>query len=344
MRFSVVVPVYNVENYIKRCIESILNQDFDDYEIIVVDDETPDNSISVVEQLSLAKPDKFNIIHQKNKGLGGARNTGAKAAKGEYLIFIDSDDYIESDMFSKLDKCLKQTPCDMVMFNFSEVAENGEIISKQTFFKQNALCETVQEKTQLLLAPPCAWNKVFRREFYIESGVSFPEKTLYEDVVTRILTAKANKIFLCDEHFYNYVQRQGSIMKSKVSPRVLDIIKVTDLVCDTFEKEGLMAEYKEVIEAAQTHSLFTIAENVYNQSPSDPMQKDITGYITEKFPNYLNNLYLPENIKKQICCLVNQKYLKYKYYKNIDKLIVFIYNNKCFTLLNKIRKKIIGQQ
>ena len=133
-------------------------------------------------------------------------------------------------------------------------------------------------------------------------------------------------------------------MKSEVSPRVLDIIKVNELVCDTFTKEGLMAEYKEVIEAAQIHSLFTIAENVYGQSPSDPLQLEITKYMTDKFPEYLSNEYLPENIKKQTYCLVNKKYSKYKYYKNIDKLKVFIYNNKCFTFLNKIRKKIIGQQ
>ncbi|MBR2040542.1 MAG: glycosyltransferase family 2 protein [Clostridia bacterium] len=342
MKFSVIVPVYNVEKYIKKCLESVLNQDFDDYEIVVVDDETPDNSMQIVGQLAQNHPEKFNIIHQENKGLGGARNTGIAAAKGEYLIFIDSDDYIEKDMLSKIDARLSEIPCDMVMFNFSEVTEAGNLIGKQTFFREDEICQTAEEKSKLLLAPPCAWNKVFRREFFIESGVLFPEKTLYEDVVTRILTAKANKIFLCDEHFYNYVQRQGSIMKSKVSPRVLDIIKVTDLVCDTFEKEGLMAEYKDVIEAAQTHSLFTIAENVYNQSPSDPMQKDITGYITEKFPNYLNNLYLPKNIKKEIYCLVNTKYIKYKYYKMIDKMKVAIYNNFFFTTLNKIRKKIVG--
>ena len=340
MKFSVIVPVYNVEKYIKKCLESVLNQDFDDYEIIVVDDETPDGSMKIVEGLAQKYPEKFNIIHQENKGLGGARNTGVAAAKGEYLIFIDSDDYIEKDMLSKIDARLSEIPCDMVMFNFSEVTEAGNLIGKQTFFREDEICQTAEEKSKLLLAPPCAWNKVFRREFFIGSGVLFPEKTLYEDVVTRILTAKASKICLCNGHFYNYVQRQGSIMKSKVSPRVLDIIKVTHLLRNTFENEGLMPEYREVIEASQTHSLFTIAETVYKQSPENKMLKDITGYIVDNFSNYLSNSYLAENIKKEIYYLINEKYFKYRFCKLIDKTKIMIYNNPIFLGLNNFRKKI----
>lgn len=324
-------------------MESILNQTFSDYEIVVVDDESPDQSMQIVEALAQAQPQKFNIIRQKNKGNGGARNVGAAAAKGEYLLFVDSDDYIEKDMLSTIDAILKNTPCDVVMFNHFEVSEAGTILSKQTFFKENKTCGTAEEKNELLLAPPCPWNKAYRREFYVGSGVLFPERTLYEDVVTRILIAKADKVCLCNSHLYHYVQRQGSIMNSKVSERVLDIIKVTDLVCDTFVKEGLMAQYQEAIEAAQTHSLFTIAEIVYNQSPSDPMQKTITQYLTNKFPNYLSNPYLPGNIKKEVYCLVHEDYRKYSYYKKIDQIKKDIYNSGCFRTLNRIRKKLIGR-
>ncbi len=339
MRFSVIIPVYNVEKYIKKCLDSVLNQEFNDYEIIVVDDESPDNSMEIVEDLAQKYPEKINIIHQQNKGQGGARNTGVLAAKGEYLVFIDSDDYIEKDMLSTVNETISQTSCDIVMFNFYEVLESGEKIGKQTFFKENRTCETKKEKNELLLAPPCPWNKVFRRTFYIESGVLFPEKTLYEDVVTRILTAKANKICLCNGHFYNYVQRQGSTMNSNVSPRVTDIIKVTELVCDSFEKEGLAAEYKEAIEAAQTHSLYTIAENVYKQSPSHPMQKNITDYISRKFPNYLDNSFLPKYIKNEIHCLIKEDYTRYKYLKAVGKAKTMLYNNRFLRALNRLRKK-----
>ena len=296
--------------------------------------------MEIVEELAQTYPEKINIIHQKNKGNGGSRNTGILAAKGEYLIFIDSDDYIEKDMLSKVNNLLSDTPCDIVMFNFYEVLESGERISKQTFFKENKICQTKEDRAKALLSPPCPWNKVFRREFFIDSGVLFPEKTIYEDVVTRILTAKANCILFCNEYFYNYVQRQGSTMNSKVSPKVLDIIKVTDLVCDTFEKEGLMTDYKEAIEAAQTHSLFTIAENVYKQSPSHEMQKTITEYISDKFPNYSNNLLLPKNIKKEICHLINEDYTKYRIQKAIDKTKISLYNNRFLRQLNQLRKKI----
>ncbi len=340
MRFSVIVPVYNVEDYIQKCLESILRQEFDDYEIIVVDDETPDNSMAIVENMAQAYPGKIKIVHQTNKGLGGARNTGVQAAMGEYLIFVDSDDYIADGTLKLADARLNETPVDMLMFNFLEVLPSGEVLAKPTFFPQDTVCETTAQKAQLLLAPPCAWNKVFRREFYVNSGVSFPEKMWYEDAVTRILTAKADKVLLCKEHLYYYVQRQGSIMNSKVSPRVLDIITVTDLVYRAFEIDGLIDVYRDAIEAALTHSMFTIAENVYRQSPGDALQNQIMTYIAEKFPSYLENAYLSKSLKREIHCLVKENYIQYKWYKGIDKAKIMAYQNPVLRGINTLRKKI----
>ena len=105
MRFSVIIPVYNVESFLERCIESVLSQDYEDYEIIAVDDGSKDSSLEILKSYE-RKTNKIHIISQENKGLGGARNTGIVCAKGDYLVFLDSDDYIKTDMLSSLNSVL----------------------------------------------------------------------------------------------------------------------------------------------------------------------------------------------------------------------------------------------
>ena len=129
MKFSIIVPVYNVEKYLPRCLDSVLDQEFDDYEIIAVDDESPDNSIDILNEYQ-KKTEKLKIIRQKNKGLGGARNTGIKEAAGEYLIFLDSDDYISPKMLSSLNEYLKKEDLDILAFDCERVTESGQTIEK----------------------------------------------------------------------------------------------------------------------------------------------------------------------------------------------------------------------
>ena len=112
-KFSIVIPVYNVEKYIKRCLDSVFNQSFKDFEVIVVNDGTKDNSMDIVENYDV------KIITQKNQGLSVARNTGVKKAKGEYIIFLDSDDYIEKDLLKNINKSLDNNP-DLVRFKYKK--------------------------------------------------------------------------------------------------------------------------------------------------------------------------------------------------------------------------------
>ena len=114
MRFSIIIPVYNVEKYIEKCMASVMGQSFTDYEVIVVDDESPDNSMAVVERYAEEYPGKIRMIRQKNTRQGGARNHGVRYAKGDYLLFVDSDDYVHPDMLKTVDERLKQQPCDIL--------------------------------------------------------------------------------------------------------------------------------------------------------------------------------------------------------------------------------------
>ena len=115
MRFSIIIPVYNVEKYIRKCMDTVMNQTFRDYEVIVVNDETPDNSMKIVQEYVDAFPGMIQVIHQKNTRQGGARNNGVTKARGEYLLFVDSDDYVATTMLETVDARLKANPCDVLV-------------------------------------------------------------------------------------------------------------------------------------------------------------------------------------------------------------------------------------
>ena len=340
VKFSIILPVYNVEKYIKKCIDSILAQTYTDYEIVVVNDQTPDNSMQIVQEFADAYPEKFNIINQQNKGLGGARNTGVAAAKGEYIFFVDSDDYIESNALQVLHEHIEKYPCDVLEYNYMEVAPNGKVLKYLTFYDETAVVTKKEEIAKLLLGSPVAVNKVCRREFFINSGILFPEKTLYEDAVTRILVAKASSVVCCKEHLYNYVQREGSIMNGAVSPRTLDITKVVDLVYDVFAAENMLQDFGAELEAALISSLLRIAADVLKKDPAHSARQQIVEYTVRKFPNYTENPQLTKDAKMKLSCLVKGDISGYKKYDTIMNIKKFILQSALFRRLNALRKGI----
>ena len=136
MLVSVIIPVYNVEKYIEKCVTSVLEQTFDDFEIIVVIDGSTDGSEAKARKLQEENPGKIIIINQENKGLGGARNTGIINARGEYLLFVDSDDYIEKELLADATKIIESENSDIVFFDFNYVDENGAFWSAERQYLQ----------------------------------------------------------------------------------------------------------------------------------------------------------------------------------------------------------------
>lgn len=338
MKFSIILPVYNVEKYIKKCLESIVAQTYTDYEVVVVDDQTPDNSMQIVEAFAEAYPERFNIIHQQNKGLGGARNTGVLASKGEYLLFVDSDDYIQKNTLEVLSKYVENNQYDLLEFNYFEVSPSGKVLRLQTMYDKACAVTSKEDKAQILLGSPIACNKVFRREFFINSGVLFPEKTLYEDAITRILIAKAKSIMCCTEYLYNYVQHEGSIMNSNVSERTLDITKVVDQVYDVFLRDDMLNDYGDALKATLISSLLCIIDGVYMRNPNHPILKRIVEYTVNKFTDYSQNPYLTQDIKNKLNCLLRNDFAGYEKCKKIMKIKSFILSFPLLRKLNNLRK------
>ena len=161
MLVSVIIPVYNVEKYIEKCIESVLEQTFGDFEIIVVIDGSTDGSEAIARRLQEENPGKITVINQENKGLGGARNTGIINARGKYLLFVDSDDYIEKELLADATKIIESENSDIVFFDFNYVDENGAFLECGKAIPTGN--SEFSDMPEALTAWPCAWNKLYKK-------------------------------------------------------------------------------------------------------------------------------------------------------------------------------------
>ncbi|RZJ46177.1 MAG: glycosyltransferase family 2 protein, partial [Flavobacterium sp.] len=221
-KFSIVVPIFNVEEYIVECLESIVEQTFDDFEVILVDDCSTDNSIQIIEQAGCLSDKRFSLIRNRiNGGLSVARNEGLLLAKGEYVLFLDSDDKIAPVTLQKCFDVIEKFNPDIVVFDFilfypdrTTKERNDNLRSELT--GQELAIATI--KNSVLVA---ALNKVFRRELIISTNFKFPIGLWFEDVSTIKLFAKANSVYKINEGLYLYRQRSGSITKT-FSLKLLD--------------------------------------------------------------------------------------------------------------------------
>ncbi|MBQ4104712.1 MAG: glycosyltransferase [Clostridia bacterium] len=235
---SVVVPVYNVENYLERCILSIINQTYQNLEIILVDDGSTDNSGAICDKLALKDP-RIKVIHKENGGLSDARNAGIKEASGKYIGFVDSDDHIAPLMYEKLLSTLEENGADISICNYVYVHETtneeDEEMSSLSPIKNELL--TKREAFEKINAYSngysfyvTAWNKLYKKELF--SDLSFAKGKLHEDeFIVHRLFEKCEKIAVCDDVLYFYIIRKGSIMNSKVSEKSLDAI---DAIMDRY--------------------------------------------------------------------------------------------------------------
>ena len=221
-KFSIIVPVYNVENYIKKCLDSIFDQTYKDYEVIVVNDGTKDNSMNIVNNY------KVKIVTQKNQGLSAARNHGVEKAKGEYLIFLDSDDYWDKDLLLNLSESITNNP-DVVRFQIKEVYENSdkEIEYKEQEFEGLDGVSAFNKIVKYHYVEN-AWCYAIKRSYYLKEKFSFRKGTIHEDYgLIPLVIIKAQSVNSISYVGYNYLQRQGSIMSTKNYEKTLK--KVSDM-------------------------------------------------------------------------------------------------------------------
>lgn len=209
-KITVSIPVYNCESTLKRCLDSVINQTFNDFEILLINDGSPDNSEEICLDY-LEKDQRINYIRRENGGLASVRNIALEKAKGEYLCFIDSDDYMDADALSFMYEKAQKENSDIVLCGY--FTENSNAIQKVTYEGENAeVLDIEQLKAKNLIDP--AWNKLYRLDFLKNTNVKFPQGEYYEDTFFNLSLLPFNpKITVCKECFYHYILNMGSITR-----------------------------------------------------------------------------------------------------------------------------------
>lgn len=246
---SIIVPIYNVERYLSRCIESILNQSFKEFELILVDDGSPDNSGEICD-IYASKDDRVKVIHKKNGGVSSARNVGVSVANGEYIGFVDPDDYIDKEMYCKLYRLCIDNDSDIAICRFNRDI-NGKlqnIESAEEIIELNNI-EAMNELFKGILYRFSLCNKLFSKTCF--NNVSFPEGRIHEDLSTTYkLFVNSRKAIYINYCGYIYVRRENSILTSTYSEKRLQAFIGWDEIINFIEKN-----YNELLD--QVISTFT---------------------------------------------------------------------------------------
>lgn len=256
MKVSIVVPVYNTGKYLKKCIDSLLNQNFDNYEIIIINDNSPDDSEGII--LSYNNPKIIYIKNSENKGIGYNRNLGIEKSKGKYICFIDSDDYVSNNFLSELYLACESEKLDMAICDYNYVDNNKIKQVKLIDFNTTNLDESPDLITKIPLGP-C--NKMYRKDLIISNNIRFEEKLKYEDIpFVGSSLYYSNKIGKVNK-FLNYFTVHENSETSTRDLKVFDIFKELDNLRKIYKnKSKYLDEY--------------IVSTVFNYTIQQRYQKD----------------------------------------------------------------------
>lgn len=216
MTFSIIVPVYNVEKYLSKCLDSILNQSFQDFEIIVVNDGSPDNSQDIIDEYAKIYPEKIKPFIKENGGLSDARNYGIERASGDYLLFVDSDDYISHSLLSELQQAQARDNADLIRFSAQTVFENGEL-GEIYYCPEMSAVDGIEAISRLIdnkqmFEPACFY--AYKRSFWVENKFCYSKGRYHEDFgLTPEIIMKAKSFSAISSLGYFYVQSAISIMR-----------------------------------------------------------------------------------------------------------------------------------
>lgn len=307
IKLSIIIPVYNVEKYVGRCIESCLKQDLalSTYEILVVNDGSQDGSMEVVRQFA-CQYNNIRIVEQENAGLSAARNIGLKNAKGEYVWFIDSDDYVESDVLGNLINDCYSQELDVLCFGLQLSYDNGNKEQYAIIDNSKGVVLRGESFVALVGMPPAAWCAIYRKKFLFDNRIHFLEGVIHEDQeFTPRVYYLAQRIKYSSIIAYNYYQRRGSIMTSpkKRAKKSKDLL----VICDSlyhFTKQHIVEgtpAYNTMIGKINfafsqslrnyTRGVSTIAE--YKAKPYYPLDLRVEGERRNRWKYWLINFSIP---------------------------------------------------
>jgi len=310
MKVSVIVPVYNVEKYLDRCLKSLVNQTMNDYEVIVVNDGSQDTSWDII----MKYQDRYPFIkgfEKENGGISSARNFGLQKATGEYIAFVDSDDFPEPEFLEKMYNKIISDDSDVVICDYYALSDN----EKRMISCHPRLSDDI--KKEYLLSPPMVWSKMIKKT--VMDNVKFKDKIFYEDLELCVNLFKyVNKISFVDEPLYNYfVWHSGSAMtQKKFSERLLDIFTILE-----DSKKKLQKDYFPEIEYIYiTHLLRTATLRFLDYPNTGEYLEKINMIMEKEFPNWRKNVYYVKASRKvKLICFfaIHKNYFMLKLMKKM---------------------------
>lgn len=304
VKLSLIIPVYNVESYLYKCLCSAINQTLKEIEIIIVNDGSTDLSVDIINNF-LAIDNRIIFINQQNQGLSCARNAGIKIATGEFIGFLDSDDSLEPTFSEKMYTYAKETSSDIVMCNYFKVLEKNlrntlvrKNVKKTIFTSSEALHKIILD----LSIQNYAWDKIYKRDLFINNNISYPKGMYYEDMPTTFrLFYYANQIAYLDEPLYYYLQRENSITKTFSDKHIDDIIKALYLMKEFMLDNGIYLKYQKEYKFFCYKNLVIFTQIILTKyKPNKYTIKEAVKYLSNQIGILKNDIVIKKEIPVEI--------------------------------------------
>jgi len=311
VKVSIIVPVYNVEKYLEKCLNSLVNQTLKEIEIIIVNDGSTDSSELIIKKFIEKYPEKIKYYVKENGGLSDARNYGLQYVTGEYVAFLDSDDYVKLDLYEKMYTQAIQDNSDFVECDFIWEYKNKEKIDTGVIY--------INKKEMFVLARVVAWNKLIKTNLIKDNNLQFPKGLRYEDVEFFYkLLPYIKKFSFVKEPLIYYVQRNNSIVNTQ-NARTKEILEVLDNVINYYKEKNIFEEYYNEIEYNYARYLlcssFLRMIKIKDKKIRNELLSDSWNKLNENFPKWKKNVYI-------------KKYKNFKnlYMKTVNKITFKIYS------------------
>ncbi len=301
-KVSVIVPCYNSSSYIERSVNSLINQTLDDIEILLIDDGSTDDTLSKLKEYEKRYKNKIKVVAlEKNGGLGNARNVGMKKSTGEYIGFVDSDDYVDKEMFEEMYNKAKATDSDVVECDFMWEYPNKNRIDSGIEYSKG--------KDMLINVRVMACNKIYKREWLNKIKPQFAVGLKYEDVLfTYQYVPYVNKIEFVHKNFYHYIQRSTSLANHQTK-RVREIYEILNQVEEYYKKKKIYNNYKEELEYLFTRyilgSSYKRACKIKDKETRKEVLKEGWVFLNQKYPNWKKSKYLKKGLKNRYFKMLN---------------------------------------
>ena len=343
IKVSVIVPIYNVELYLEKCLDSLVNQTLEEIQIILVNDGSPDHSQDIVEKYLELYPDKIISLVKENGGLSDARNYGIQYAEGEYIGFVDSDDYLDITMYEKLYNRAIEKNADIVVCGYYGI--NEEKGKYKCLQKGNVshFDQDLHENPKLLyINAPYAWNKIFRRDLFINNKISFPKGKIYEDIATVYpLMLHANRISKVNEPLYYYVLKREGAITATFSEKLLQIYSSLSILNDYYISHEAFDEFNDVLGFINLkHTILRFRDFVHYSNRKLQFQVVREGFrhLDKYFENWKNNslFFNFYYSKRKVHGFFAKRRLAWYIYSLVPNSLIFRYR-----AIKKIKKKII---